>query len=262
MSLSQEPAFSTLKNYFVCGTRDISNEPYAGLSGSHDVSGNAVDTTNGAGPHNLQLFILSADGTVLTCLPGYWHSQDLLTEMQFASQLNQVWLNPKLSRGQKDQMFKQMHLAHIDQHSPGMVRRSKMQGFDMQYEAKRANRSDTIVDRSAVISAANSGMKPPPSAFKTTDEIMHERMAQRPFVAYNYFDVAAYSDYGKQKYDKHEDYRTADGMVDKQAARNAPTIGNKQVEERPMGRRGRRQAMYNAPNNPALWGNGPKWGTQ
>ena len=215
MSLSQEPAFSTLKNYFVCGTRDISNEPYAGLSGSHDVSGNAVDTTNGAGPHNLQLFILSADGTVLTCLPGYWHSQDLLTEMQFASQLNQVWLNPKLSRGQKDQ-----------------------------------------------ISAANSGMKPPPSAFKTTDEIMHERMAQRSFVAYNYFDVAAFSDYGKQKYDKHEDYRTADGMVDKPAARQAPTIGNKQVEERPMGRRGRGQAMYNAPNNPALWGNGPKWGTQ
>jgi hypothetical protein len=45
-----------------------------------------------------------------------------------------------------------------------------------------------------------------PGAMKTTDEIMHERMAMRPFVPYEQFDVAAYSNYGKPKYDKHEDF--------------------------------------------------------
>jgi len=263
VSLSQDPAFSALKNYFECGYRDITNEPYAGVSGVHQVGGNAVDTSNGAGPHNLQLFMLSADGTVLNCLPGYWHSQDLIPEMQLAAQLNQVWLDPKLSRAQKDQMFTQMHLAHIHEHSPQMVRRSRMQSFDMKYEAEhRLGRSDTILNKGAVQMALLSKGKMPPEAFKTTDEIFHERMASRPFVNYNQFDVAAYADYGKPKYDKKEDYRNADGQVDKLAARNAPEMGNAAADQQQMrprrGRRGMAGMLLNASSN--LWGNGPKWG--
>ena len=41
--------------------------------------------------------------------------------------------------------------------------------------------------------------------FKTTDQIVHERMAARPFVKYADFDVAAFSDYGRPKYDKKQD---------------------------------------------------------
>ena len=79
-----------LKNQFVCGYHNIANEHYAGASGKHQVDGNAVDTSNGAGPHNIQIFVLSADGIVLTCLPGYWHSQDLADELKLAQTLNQV----------------------------------------------------------------------------------------------------------------------------------------------------------------------------
>lgn len=212
MSLSQEPAFSTLKNHFVCGTRDISDQPYSGVSGRHLPTGNAIHTTNGAGPHNLQLFILSADGVVLTCLPGYWNSSDLVREMQFAYELNKVWQDPSLTRSQKDALFREGHLSHISEHPMQMVARSRMQGFDQKYEAKRRlHSSDCIADPSLITDPY--AQRLPQEAFKTTDEIMHARMAQRPFVPYQQFDVAVYTDYGRPLYDKNEDLRSANGEL-------------------------------------------------
>lgn len=211
MSLSQEPALSALQADFVCGVKDITGEPYAGRSGIHNTYGNAVQTTNGAGPHNIQLFVLAPDGTVLHCLPGYWSPQDLAYELEFAGKLNQVWQDKSLSKPQKDDLFKRMHLAHMQDHCAAMVRRSQMQGFDQQYEAKtRLHTSDTIRDAKAITASFENGdMHPPHRAFKTTDEIMHERMSKRAFVPYERFDVATYSDYGRPFYDKNEDERDA-----------------------------------------------------
>ena len=243
MSLSQEPAFTALKDDFICGVRDITNEPYAGLSGRHDATGNAINTTNGAGPHNVQLFMLASDGTVLECLPGYWNPRDLVSEMNFASELNQLWRNPKLSKGQKDMEFRQMQLAHLQQHSPMTVKRSKMQGFDQKFEAQhRLYTSDTIAHPGMISpSMLQPGGQLPQEAFKTTDTIMHERMAARPFVPLERFDVAAYVEYGRPKYDKNEDARLADGSVDKALAKTLPTIGNKPPME--PGRKRRRMMM-------------------
>jgi hypothetical protein len=194
-----------LKNDFVCGYKDISRARYAGSSGKHMPNGNAVDTTNGAGPHNIQMFILSADGTVLTCLPGYWHSEDLASELDFAKQLNLIWTNPDLTREEKDATFRQMQLGHISEHSKALQKRSEFQSFDAQFEVqKRYWTTDTIANRNLI--DPRSGGRPLPGAMKTTDVIMHERMAARPFERYEDFDVAAFADYGKQKYDKHEDY--------------------------------------------------------
>jgi hypothetical protein len=245
VSLSQEPAFSALRNNFICGVRDISHEPYAGISGLHEKTGKAVNTTNGAGPHNLQLFMLSADGTVLECLPGYWNSRDLVTEMQFAYELNQVWRDPKLSLGQKDELFRKMQLGHVQNHSPAMVHRSRMQGFDQKYEAvHRLHRSDAIAHPEMInASMLEPGGKLPQMAFKTTDELMHERMSQRPFVAFSQFDTAAYVDYGKPKYDKHEDARNADGSVNKELAKEEPIIGNTNVMQQQRQRRRNRRWM-------------------
>jgi hypothetical protein len=121
-----------------------------------------------------------------------------------------------------------MQLAHINQHPRGMVARSQMQGFDAQYEAKnRLATTDTIKNRGAVQAALSSNEMVPMSAFKTTDELMHERMASRPFVAYENFDVASYVDYGLQKYDKHEDSRDSYGRVIEQMKESEPTLGRK-----------------------------------
>jgi hypothetical protein len=225
VSLSSEPTFSTLKNNYVCGYRNIAGERYAGASGKHKVDTNAVDTTNGAGPHNIQIFVLTSDGIVLTVLPGYWHSQDLVGELQLAQELNKVWVDPSLSRAQKDEAFRQMQLGHISQHSQGEHNRSKMQGFDVQYEiTHRLNSSDVFYDRRLVDPAAK---KAPPGAVKTTDVIMHERMASRPVEPYERFDVASYADYGKPFYDKHEEFRMANGQIAPGAKLSSePVIGN------------------------------------
>jgi hypothetical protein len=201
VSLSQEPVFSLLKSDFVCATRDITNEPWSGISGLHSTENPAVYTTNGAGPHNLQLFAIAPDGTVLHCLPGFWAAPDLATELKFAQDLNRVWMDRTLTRAEKDRKFSEMQLAHIAQHSQAMTRRSRMQGFDMKYEARvRPASSDTIRPGSTVVPGVRNV-----AAFKTTDEIAHERMTSRPFVPYTLFDVAAFTDYGRQKYDKKGD---------------------------------------------------------
>ena len=187
MSLSEDPTFSALKSKFVCGWRDIKDEPWCGVSGRYDPDNGAAWTTNGAGPHNIQLFMLSADGTVLHCCPGFWESHDLATEIKLAEDLNKVWLDSSLSRADKDQKFREMHHRHLAGHSSEMVGRSQMQGFDKKFEEKRKEISDCFMkDGSA----------------KTTDRIMHDRMAQRPFVAFEKFDIEKYTDYGRQKYDK------------------------------------------------------------
>ena len=215
-----------LKNDFVCGVRDISNQRYAGVSGKHKPDGNAIDTTNGAGPHNIQMFVMTPDGIVLHCLPGYWNSVDLAHELDFAKRLNTVWQDENLSRAEKDKMFHDMQLAHISEHSKAMTKRSKLQGFDAKYEIdKKYYTSDFIANRTLIDPSTK---MPYPGAMKTTDVVMHERMAQRPFERYADFDVAAYGDYGKQKYDKEEDFRdTATGQVKPGAdIHNAPLIGN------------------------------------
>lgn len=226
MSLSQEPAFSALKNYFVCGTKDITDEPYCGESGRHDNFGNAVVTTNGAGPHNIQLFMLSSDGTILNVLPGYWAPQDLVYEMGLANELNRIWMSNQYSRQQKDQLFRQMHLAHFKQHPRDMTARSHLQGFDAQHEAEtRLHTSDFIKNAAAIEHPADPRHKWSPVNFKTTDEVMHERLASHPFEKYERFNVAAFSDYGKQRYDKHEDAMRADGHIDMEKAANIPSLG-------------------------------------
>jgi hypothetical protein len=214
-----------LKDDFVVGYKDIEHAHYAGASGKHRPGETAVDTTNGAGPHNIQIFVLTADGTVLHCLPGYWHSQDLADELAFAARLNKVWQDETLSRDQKDQMFSQMHLAHIQEEIKGEHNRSHMQGFDVQFEGKKnLAGTDVFYDKRLVDQMTG---KTANENVKTTDIIMHERMAARPFEPYKKFDVATYSDYGKPMYDKHEQFRLADGSIAPGANLSSePMIGN------------------------------------
>ena len=244
MSLSQEPALSVLRNELVCGYRDISKESYAGFSGKHEIGGNAIRTTNGAGPHNMQLFLLAGDGTVLHCLPGYWNPSDLVREVEFAGRLHDVWTSPRMNVTQKRQLFQQMHLAHVREHPFQMVRRSEMQSFDKKYEAKhRLMTSDTIANRNAAQMMLVSNSRPQKGAFKTTDQIMHERMAARPFVPYTRFDVAQYSDYGRPKYDKNENFRDSSGRIaDKEGAKRQETLGQKPEKPNRQNRFARRAA--------------------
>jgi hypothetical protein len=212
-----------LKAQFVCGFHDISHEKYAGASGKHRPDEQAVDTTNGAGPHNIQMFVLAPDGTVLHCLPGYWNPKDLAEELVLAQQLYKVWINKEMSLEDKRQMFSQMQIAHLQQHSKAEKNRSHLQGFDVQFEAqKRLNQTDVFY---------NPRIPNPdkvPQNVKTADVIMHERIAMRPFVPYDKFDTADYSAYGKNMYDKHEQFRdpTTGQIAQGANLKSEPFIGN------------------------------------
>ncbi len=177
--------------------------------------------------------MLSPDGTVLHCLPGYWDPRDLAQEMKFAWQLNKVYTDTSLNRGQKNQLFKQMQLAHINQHPVQMSRRSHMQGFDQQYEAQyKLDSSDTILDTKLAKAGMEESGHPPGQAFKTCDVILHERMAKRPFMPFQRFDVANYSDYGKPRYDKNEDGIDAHSGRMIGEHHDGPTIGDQATADR------------------------------
>ncbi len=223
-SLSVEPTLTMLKDNFVCGFLNIANKRYVGASGKHRPNSNAVDTSNGAGPHNLQMFVLASDGTVLMCLPGYWCSQDLAKELKLAIELNKIWQASDLSREEKEELFKQMQLAHIHDHGQVESNRSQMQGFDIEYEAKHKPNSDFFLNPNGVNPATGVVR---PGNLKTVDKVMHQRMATRPFLAYDQFDVGHYIDYGKPMYDKHEQFLDSNGNIKAGAKLSrAPVIGN------------------------------------
>lgn len=238
MSLSSEPAYSELKNHFVCGYRNIIGERYAGNSGSHSMNGNAVDTTNGAGPHNIQMFVIDPDGTVIHCLPGYWNSSDLTTELEFARKLDSLYNNPSISPANKILQYTALQLNNPREHSPDMVARSRLQDFDAKFEAMR-KKSDFVKDRQLL---QNTAWGPGSyAAFKTVDEVVHERMAMRPFVPYSLFDTGRFCDYGQHTYDKHEDSLDEYGRL----------VGDRQVKWIKTGNGGQSTAVAQPASRPS-----------
>lgn len=205
MSLSKESTIAELKRNFIVGYRNIKDEKYAGNSGVHPLDGAAVGTTNGAGPHNVQMFILSADGTVLHCLPGYWQSDDLNCELELAKRLNAVWLDKAMKLSDKKQLFVRLHKEHAQAHGDELRARSQLQGFDaMHIYEHRHELADCISDKEAIKAVQDPHKGVPIEAFKTTDQIMHSRLAEQPFVAYKSFNVEKFADYGCQYYDREE----------------------------------------------------------
>jgi hypothetical protein len=203
VSLSQDSVFNILKSQFVCGYCNITGESYAGKSGKHETDGQAIVTTNGAGPHNVQLFFLSEEGVVLHALLGYWDPRDLLWELRFAQRMHHLWHSSAKSEADKRKEFQKANLLALRQLPLDLVARSHLQSFDAKRELKQ-----TASD----FHFRPGDYRPPVRAgkhndLKSTVQVIHERMAQWPFVPYEEFDVAEFADYGKQRYDKKEDLR-------------------------------------------------------
>lgn len=193
--------------------------------------------------------MLAPDGTVLHCLPGYWRSDDLARELDFSKRLYKVYMDQEMTAADKNILFAKMQLAHIREHPKDERERSHLQGFDLHYEKEKNPGGDVFYQRA--INPATGEI--PDRAVKTTDIIMHERMAQRPFLPYEDFDVAAFSKYGKPMYDKEEDFRMANGEIAPDARiSDAPMIGNDprahpyKTEAKRQGKSLVRSAIYRA----------------
>lgn len=194
MSLPEEPVFSLLRDDFVVGWQNIAREDFVGSSHGYTCEDTAVGTTNGAGPRNTQIFVLSPGGVVLHCLPGFWHPDDLAHELEFSKVLHRLWQDDRPASS-KRALYSRMQLAAPRAHSAAMRARSGWQGFDASHERARLEHGprDTFF----------AGQDGQPAALKPIDVLVHERMAQRPFVSFQKFDTDAFIDYGRPYYDNN-----------------------------------------------------------
>jgi hypothetical protein len=207
VTLADSTVRSLLRDRFVVGWHNIWRESYVGQSHGYSRRQAAVGTTNGAGGRNMQVFVLTPDLVVLHALPGFWHPEDFAHQLRFAEALASVWADPQLSRSQKEDLFRSVQLAEPRLHAEETRARSAWQPFDAHAEAMRARTQarDTFAQAPAGDAEAAGGAAPcaaPP--LKPLNVLVHERMAEHPFVPFAEFDVAALVDYGRPYYDNNQ----------------------------------------------------------
>ncbi len=191
-----------LQSDFVLGWKNIIREGYVGRSFGYSSRQTSVGTTNGAGPHNVQIFVLSPELVVLHALPGFWHPEDLARELRFAKVLHRLWQSRNHTWVQKRRMYRRLQLAAARYHPEETRARSTWQRFDEHNERSRLTRGsrDTFQCSSEGYLLAdcrgNLMMKP-------INVLVHERMAKRGFVWFDDFDIAAFIDYGNRFYDNN-----------------------------------------------------------
>lgn len=202
MSLPNDEVLELLKDEFVLGARNIEKDDHVGMSKGYKMTQTAVGTTNGAGGRNVQICVLSTDGTVLHVLPGFWHSEDLIDELEFALTLHELYRDENRTREAKEKMFQAMHRAKVRRLSDETRARSRWQGFDVWYEVRRAQTEprDTVEldENGKPVLDAHGQVR-----IKPICDLVHERMAARPFLAFEDFDMEAFVDYGRPYYDNN-----------------------------------------------------------
>lgn len=235
MSLSVEPAISTLEKHFVVGWKNNKGEKYVGSSHGYTCDQPAVGTTNGAGPRNMQTFVLAHDGTVLHCLPGFWHPEDLAHELNMARTLYRLWKDPR-PRKEKRKMFSRIQLRTMADQPSAMRARSSWQGFDAQNEkrrmeklAKRRKKRDTWVYDE----------KGRAKSLKPTCQVVRERMAKRPLRHFARFDIEDFVDYGRPYYDNNA---RVDGVGVNFAGSDGAMASQKRMRDRKKAREAAKRA--------------------
>ncbi len=202
MSLPDDAVYPILKSDFVLGWKNIRHEDYVGDSFGYSPSHSCVGTTNGAGAHNVQIFVLSSDLVVLHALPGFWHPEDLARELQFAKVLSRLWDDDSRSEAEKRQMFQRLQVTELRYQPAAMYARSDWQEFDKTREGAALASKDRDTFRHTDDGEVKRNPHGAP-VLKALNVLTHERLAQRPFVKFAEFDFAAFIDYGRKFYDNN-----------------------------------------------------------
>ncbi len=189
MTLSDNRVVKELNRNFVSGWKNIKGKtPYAGSSNTHLPTYEAKCVNNSSGHHNVQMFVLTHDGRVVHCLPGFWNAKHFLEEVEFAKKLGKLYYTKNVSTAKRNQAFMDWNLDHAIEHTRSMRSASDLQGFDKKKMAKKKN-GDFKREEGFIT-----------SGLKTADQVMHERMAERPYVPFDRFDIATYIDMGLKRY--------------------------------------------------------------
>lgn len=194
MTLPNNDVIDFIGSRFILAHKNIEKAKHVGMSQGYSKSQSAVGTTNGAGPRNVQFLILAADETVLHALPGFWHPEDLIPELQLAFEINRLYLDEQKSSNQKAKMYEMLHNSHMRRHGAEAVRRGQWQGFDRHFEAQRVQREE----RDTFRTLANGELQ-----LKSVPEVIHDRMLTRRFKKLDDFDLETFVDYGRPFYDNN-----------------------------------------------------------
>ncbi|MFK7739905.1 MAG: hypothetical protein AB8H80_06240 [Planctomycetota bacterium] len=194
MTLPNEDVRAFLQDHFVLAYKNIEKEKHVGVSHGYKCTQDAVGTTNGAGGRNVQFFVLAADTTVLHCMPGFWHAEDLIKELQLALEVDRLYRTQSMSADRKGEMYELLHGTHLRRHGPEMDKRGYWQSFDQSYEMQRAQRE--IRDTVATDSEGKRSMRP-------LVTVLHNRMVSRRFQKFEDFDIESFVDYGRPFYDNN-----------------------------------------------------------
>lgn len=218
LTLCNDLVLAELRDQFVLGYGDLERAPHVGLSGGYRRDQSVLGATNGAGGRNVQLFCLAADGTVVHALPGFWHAIDLLPELQLARQLHDLWLGADHTLAQKVAMAQTLHRGYVKKLGAGTMLRSRWRAEDLSAEQARGPARDTIArdEKGQPVKGAGGFVLVP------TVQVVHERLAAKPFVKFGDFDVEAFVDYGVPLHDPNaavEKGRTFSGAVANQQRR-------------------------------------------
>lgn len=189
MTLSHEEVQKRLNQSFVSGWTNIKGETaYAGNSNTHLPTYPAIEVSNCAGHHNVQMFFMTSEGRVLHCLPGYWNPRHFMEEMELAVSLGSLYYRRDLSAAERNQKYLDLHLNHALDHSEALRRASYHQGFDRMDLEKR---QESDFHRKEGFIAVG---------LKTPDQVLHERLAERPYAPFESLDVKHVIDMGLKRY--------------------------------------------------------------
>lgn len=189
MTLSDDRVIQELNQNFVCVRKNIEGKTsYAGTSNKHLPTYAARCVNNSSGHHNVQMFVMTQDGRVLHCLPGFWQPDHLLVEMALAKKLGKLYYNKKVSTARRNEMFLDLHLQQALDNDRRMRSASKLQGFDANKMSKKKD-SDFKREEGFIT-----------GSLKTADQVIHERMAALPFIKFERFDVKKFIDMGLRRY--------------------------------------------------------------
>jgi len=194
VTLPNEDVIDILNNRFVLVHRNIEKDEHVGMSHGYKPSQCAVGTTNGAGARNVQFMILAADETVLHALPGFWHAEDLIPELQLAFEINRLYVDPSKTRRAKAQMYEMLHKTHMRRYGAAAAQRGYWQSFDRAMEMMRVQTEDRDTFKTTASGA---------SVLKSVPEVIHDRMLQRRFKKLADFDLEQFVDYGRPYYDNN-----------------------------------------------------------
>ncbi len=198
MTLPNDDVIDFIGTRFILVHKNIQSEQHVGMSHGYKDTQSAVGTTNGAGPRNVQFMILAADKTVLHALPGFWHAEDLIPELQLAFEINRLYLDEQKTFNQKAKMYEMLHKSHMRRHGAAAVRRGQWQGFDRHTEVHRVKTEE----RDTFRTLANGELQ-----LKSVPEVIHDRMLTRRFKKLEDFDLETFVDYGRAFYDNNRGER-------------------------------------------------------